>query len=311
MTLTTFAFSANERPTTSFIRPSISLHEGQGDVQSIPDLVDFHAKFNPHHTFCIQAQKTESGDDPSFLDVTYSMLKQAILRCQEWLHETVAELQLPLPLPQEDEDEQHHRRSVVKGAPIAIFMDSNVGLVIYIFALMGLCVPVVLFSTRLSSEAVKHLLRRTRTRAILVSSRLRSIAEEALALWDEDESNGNDAVNGQENIPLPVQYSPASYEEFLTPISSSSSSGMRGDVSPPSQHYVSATDCDVLILHSSGTTGLPKPIYTSHRHYLSFALCHEFTNDEQMLSPTLSTSPLFHVSLRTSSHIYLRSNTLN
>jgi acyl-CoA synthetase (AMP-forming)/AMP-acid ligase II len=196
--------------------------------------------------------------------------------------------------------EKDHDHGIVKGAPTAIFMDSNVELIIYLFALMGLGVPVVLLSTRLSSAAVNHLLKKTRTSAILVSPRLSSIAEEALALWNADDAEETSHENPQkrdENIPRPTQHYPVSYEVFLTQITFSSRA-MQGEVSRP-HHYISGTDCDVLILHSSGTTGLPKPIYTSHRHYLSFALCHEFKNEDEMLSSTLSTSPLFHVSPRT------------
>lgn len=55
-------------------------------------------------------------------------------------------------------------------------------------------------------------------------------------------------------------------------------------------------DRNVLILHSSGTTGLPKPIYLAHRYMLGYATCHEFpeTDDQTLRGVTLSTLPLFH-----------------
>ena len=55
-------------------------------------------------------------------------------------------------------------------------------------------------------------------------------------------------------------------------------------------------DCNVLILHSSGTTGLPKPIPLAHRYMLGYAACHEFAEeeDESRRGITLSTLPLFH-----------------
>lgn len=55
-------------------------------------------------------------------------------------------------------------------------------------------------------------------------------------------------------------------------------------------------DRKILILHSSGTTGLPKPIYLAHRYMLGYATCHEFptTDDQALRGLNLSTLPLFH-----------------
>lgn len=61
-------------------------------------------------------------------------------------------------------------------------------------------------------------------------------------------------------------------------------------------YYAQEKDRNVLILHSSGTTGLPKPIYQSHKWLLSFTTCHEFSGDEEARSLCLSTLPLYHVS---------------
>ncbi|KAM5346094.1 hypothetical protein ACJ41O_009099 [Fusarium nematophilum] len=49
-----------------------------------------------------------------------------------------------------------------------------------------------------------------------------------------------------------------------------------------------------LILHSSGTTGLPKPIYLTPRYILGYAACHEINVDEEACSTSLSTLPLYH-----------------
>lgn len=61
-------------------------------------------------------------------------------------------------------------------------------------------------------------------------------------------------------------------------------------------HYLEDTDRNVLILHSSGTTGMPKPIYSSHRYLLGFAACHNFVDLAQAQAPNVSTLPLYHVS---------------
>ncbi|KAL3455575.1 putative NRPS-like enzyme [Aspergillus heterothallicus] len=256
-----------------FTWPVLSLREGEGDVRSLPELIDFHARENPHHRFCIQAQK---DTDTPLLDITYVQLKDAILRCQTWLCENVPEIQ---QLGEENEPTTKDDRPVV-----GLLMDSDLTLVLYLFALMGLGVPTVLLSTRLSAEAVKHLAAKTRTSVLIVSPRLDGIAGEALSAW----TDANDSA-------LPSKYYPTAYKTFLMTEESPSTTGSSQSNNISRENYfVSESDCNVLILHSSGTTGLPKPIYTSHRHYLSFALCHEFKSEEEMLEPGLSTSPLFH-----------------
>lgn len=63
-----------------------------------------------------------------------------------------------------------------------------------------------------------------------------------------------------------------------------------------SRHLVREDDCNVLILHSSGTTGLPKAVRLSHRYMLGYAACHELPadKDESASGYNLSTLPLFH-----------------
>lgn len=94
----------------------------------------------------------------------------------------------------------------------------------------------------------------------------------------------------------PALYMQDSYHSLLVPSSNLESvDGGEGSICHLG-HYVEEHDRNVLILHSSGTTGLPKPIYQSHRWLLSFATCHEFSPDAEKLSLSLSTLPLYHVS---------------
>lgn len=55
-----------------------------------------------------------------------------------------------------------------------------------------------------------------------------------------------------------------------------------------------ALDDTILVLHSSGSTGLPKPIRLTHRMLLSAASCHEFDSEEQAQGLNLTTLPMFH-----------------
>jgi acyl-coenzyme A synthetase/AMP-(fatty) acid ligase len=61
------------------------------------------------------------------------------------------------------------------------------------------------------------------------------------------------------------------------------------------EHYVDEQDRNVLILHSSGTTGLPKAIFQPHKYLLGYACCHIRTDEEDMAALNMSTLPLYHV----------------
>ena len=54
-------------------------------------------------------------------------------------------------------------------------------------------------------------------------------------------------------------------------------------------------DRNVLTLQSSGTAGLPKPIYTSHKYLLSFVTCHAFSFEESAQGLNISPLPLYRV----------------
>ena len=52
-----------------------------------------------------------------------------------------------------------------------------------------------------------------------------------------------------------------------------------------------------VILHSSGTTGLPKPILLTNRYLLGYATCHRLQPEESEGRLNVSTMPLYHVSI--------------
>ena len=94
----------------------------------------------------------------------------------------------------------------------------------------------------------------------------------------------------EENDELTARiYSPQHYTSYL----SYSSTLQDFSICNPN-HYVNDLDRDVLILHSSGTTGLPKPIYNSHTYLLGYATCHDFKDAEDAASSSLTTLPLYH-----------------
>jgi acyl-CoA synthetase (AMP-forming)/AMP-acid ligase II len=262
----------NGRYLGAFTRPNINLDVTavrDDEVRTFPELIDFNARENPDHTFCIQATKQAGSTSLAFNSITFSHLKDGILQCCAWLEANVSEMEGPKRL---------ENASFVKGAPVALFMESDVGLFIHQISLISLGVPVLLLSARLSPTAVHHLLKKTGACAIIVSPRLQGTAGEALAVFGEIQSR-------------PKLYQQTPYKSFLT--SSQESTIERSELGVPG-HYIDENDRDVLILHSSGTTGLPKPIYTSHRHMLCFVNCHAFDDWDVAQGLNLSTLPLYH-----------------
>lgn len=116
---------------------------------------------------------------------------------------------------------------------------------------------------------------------MLVSPKLRRDAERALALFPPDATK-------------PSVYDEKPLDDLLTTNDAASSNCEAESICHPG-HYIGESDRSALILHSSGTTGLPKPIYTSHRQTLTFATCHELPTDGRDLGVCLTTLPFYHV----------------
>lgn len=160
-------------------------------------------------------------------------------------------------------------------------------------------VQCVLLSVRLNSTAVLKLLEETGASSVIISSRSAGHLKDALL--GADESGRTRAVT----------YTAAPFDHFLEP-----SIDLK-----ESQHFAFCRQCvreddqNVIILHSSGTTGtlqsqlnaisepyvyagLPKAIPLAHRYLLGYAACHLFppAEDESTRGINLSTLPLFHVS---------------
>jgi UDP-glucose 4-epimerase len=125
--------------------------------------------------------------------------------------------------------------------------------------------------------AVRHLLAETNAGAVITSSKLRTTtAEPALHNTEMDE----------QAVPL--------YDQVSLDMLLESSIEANGEKVYVPGYYIDDTDRNVLILHSSGTTGLPKAIRTSHQYLLSFTTCHELPYNSTTEQACLSTLPLYH-----------------
>lgn len=126
---------------TTFRRPPFQLLPIPSDAdansrdpspnRSLPDLVLFDALHNPHHLFCLQT--SQASGQIGFIPITYHQLAVAVENCCSWLLQTIPDAHAA------KFDGEHH---VQKASPVALFLESDVNLFIYIIALLSLNIPV-------------------------------------------------------------------------------------------------------------------------------------------------------------------------
>jgi hypothetical protein len=102
-------------------------------IKTIPELIDFHARANPDHVFCMQSDSSDDRGEENFHHVTYSGLEKAILACETSILSTIG----PTEFPKRDE-----QGNIVKRAPIALLMESDLSILLYLFSMFGLGIPV-------------------------------------------------------------------------------------------------------------------------------------------------------------------------
>jgi acyl-CoA synthetase (AMP-forming)/AMP-acid ligase II len=104
-------------------------------IRTIPELIEYNARVNPEALFCYQALKstdTAGGHTdvpPPVAAVNMRQLRDAVWRCSQRLRQE-------LGLGRES------KTPTGKSAPVALFMDSDLSLLIHLFALMALGTPV-------------------------------------------------------------------------------------------------------------------------------------------------------------------------
>lgn len=133
-----------------------------------------------------------------------------------------------------------------------------------------------MLSIRLSPAAISHLLESTSVRAIITSQRTRVTAENALKSPQFRQQKGLQLIPSSSFQQL-VQLSPLVESKPLKCLKLPDHEG-------------------AIILHSSGTTGLPKPIFLAHRYLLGYAACHRLEPSQCLGKRNVSTLPMYHVS---------------
>ncbi|KAL8827908.1 MAG: hypothetical protein Q9191_002897, partial [Dirinaria sp. TL-2023a] len=251
----------------TFIRPPLDAEESidsrkgaktnNSTIHTLLDLVDFNAVNNPDHVFCLQELKNKND----LHGLTCKDLADAVGKCTFRLMDEIVD---------------QGRNANQKPDAVALLMASDVTLFIYLLALMRLDIPVALFSARLSPAAIAHLVEKIGVKSMIVTTHTSRSAKEAS---DIVEKKGLALVSLIESAP---------FEAFVNDEQPSS------DCVPPQAPAIKKLDRNAIILHSSGSTGLPKPIYHAHRYLLNYATCHRFEPGEDTTRVCTSTLPLFH-----------------
>lgn len=129
----------------------------------------------------------------------------------------------------------------------------------------------MLLSVRLGPVAIRHLLKSTAARAVIVSS------------------STKDSLRRSVPTDMDIEIEIATpYRDLLDTADGKVIESFKGPVHTQDQ-------LGAIILHSSGTTGLPKPIPLSHRYMLAYAACHRLESKQCENRLNVSTLPLYHV----------------
>ncbi|ROT35235.1 hypothetical protein SODALDRAFT_80192 [Sodiomyces alkalinus F11] len=122
-------------PLQGSLRPSTSIHD---PITTLPDLIRFNARHNKDGIFCKQAEiSTGLGDQTEqaagrfgIRRISYYELHAAVKACGNGICESL----------------QIQQQATVNDRPVALYMESDVGLFIHLAALLDLKIPVSLLA---------------------------------------------------------------------------------------------------------------------------------------------------------------------
>lgn len=251
-------------------------NSASSSIRTIPELIEYNAKVNPDALYCVQALKPPDEETGRASQVTMRQLRSAIWRCSGDLRAWLVGL--------EDSSASNEGETYVKPDPVALLLDSDIGLVIHLFSLLSLGVPAILLSPRLNPASIQHLLTTLKAQAVITSPR--HVGTVKVAFESTSLEYGRGGTKTQIAAP---------FEDYLYGREEHKAIPADATICGP-RHFLSDSDHNVIILHTSGTTGLPKPIHQPHKMLLGYACCHRPTNIEDVEGLNLSMLPLYHVS---------------
>lgn len=259
-------------------------HLASAPIRTIPELIEFNAKVNPDSLYCVQALKTQDEERTRASEVTMRQLRNVIWRCSCDLRAWLIGL--------DDSSAANESQSHVKPDPVALLMDSDIGLLLHLFSLLSLGVPIILLSPRLNPASIQHLLTTLKAQAVITSPRHVDTAKAAFETTSLEYGRGGTKIQVA-----------APFEDYLNEPG-------EGETVPADaticgrRHYLGDSDRNVIILHTSGTTGLPKPVPQPHKMLLGYARCHRPSETEDVEGLNLSMLPLYHVGLQYTLNVF-------
>lgn len=251
-------------------------HSSTSSVRTIPELIEYNAKVNPDALYCVQALKPQDEGTGRAAQVTMRQLRDAIWQCSGDLREWAVGI--------DDSSSSNEGQTHVKPDPVALLLDSDIGLLIHLFSLLSLGVPAILLSPRLNPASIQHLLTALKAQAVITSPRHVGTVKAAFESTSLEYGRGGTKVQ----VARP-------FEDYLYEAWQGKAIPADVTICAP-RHFLSDSDRNVIILHTSGTTGLPKPVHQPHKMLLGYACCHRPTNIEDVEGLNLSMLPLYHVS---------------
>jgi acyl-CoA synthetase (AMP-forming)/AMP-acid ligase II len=266
-----------------FRRPHLNLGylpDKPEGVNGLAELIEFNAVQNPDSTFCLQTRA--KGAAPC--RITFSELQAAVERCCAWLIASGS-------TSSRDGGEKCP-------APVGVLLGSDITIFIYTAALLRLGTPVstekrkvisklsseiqvLCLSARLTPISIAHLLNITSTSTVLINNQVLLISKETSDLIAESSTDKKSSF-----------IEALGYEDFLN----NEHPAHASFTVPPAFVYKERHELGAVIMHSSGTTGLPKPVYHSPSYHLIYAACHRMPEQIEPFAYNVSTVPLYHVS---------------
>ncbi|KAK0552757.1 hypothetical protein OC845_001543 [Tilletia horrida] len=257
---------------TAFIRPKFTLPVGtdpfpnKDDPRTIYDVLYQSATTNPDHVYALQLDR--SLDPSRAIRLTHRDLHKAVDRCSAWL---VGQRLAVRSTAHTSETASGPKTA--RGKAVAIFLSSDLSILIYVIALLKLGNPVALFSARLSGAALDHLVQATNTAHILTTpAQWRSVQDEVPHLTEKTVTA----------LPL---------TDFLV----AGACPLDSLPMPQKGEEPDSNDMTVFAWHSSGSTGLPKPVFHTHRFWHCYLGCHQFDLSDRVEEKiAVNMPPLYH-----------------